>query len=99
MSPASILPYLLGSWITVIYYNESHLGFTFIVGEVMFIESYIFFLTAALYPRVGHPENFSLVKMVAYASLPVYLMWRVQEEMLEHTRPVQAMINTGISLG
>jgi hypothetical protein len=99
VTPAAIAPYLIGSWITQVHYNQSSLGFTFLIGEIMFIEAYIFFLMAALYPRVGTPENFSLIKWVAFSVAPVFIMWRVQEEFLEHTTRLQAQIYHGSTLG
>ena len=99
VTAAGIVPYLIGTWITMVYFNQSYIGFTFIIGEIMFIESFIFFLTAALYPRVSTPENFSFVKWVAFATAPVFVMWRIQEEMIEHTTHVQNEIYAGSTLG
>jgi len=81
----SILAYAVGSAICLVYYNHSHEGYTFMIGEVMFIESYIYFLTAALYPRVSNPARFSLLTWAMYVIPPSAIMLVVQMEMLQHT--------------
>ena len=96
VSCVAILPYLAGCSITMLYYHDSSLGYTFLVGEFMFVESYIFFLMSCLAPRVEPPSQFSILKWFLYLIAPTMLMLLVQDEFIHHTSRLREQWTVGM---
>ena len=72
--------------------------YTFIVGEFMFVESYIFFLASCLAPRIENPGGFSVVVWGFYLLAPTLLMLLVQDEFIHHTENLRQRWTVGESM-